>query len=123
MFNLDFLSLKFTQQSYIVNENVAGGKQVIEVERCKPYCHSGSGNYTSFVEYQIGDGAVSGLPVILSNPKMYLRGDKCPYKEGCASTANGSRRLSCVVLAWKNVCGCHLMGNHTFCILRCVGAV
>ena len=95
MFNLDFLSLKFTQQSYIVNENVAGGKQVIEVERCKPYCHSGSGNYTSFVEYQIGDGAVSGLPVILSNPKMYLRGDKCPYKEGCASTATG--REDCLV--------------------------
>ena len=54
MFNLDFLSLKFSQKNYIVNENIPGGKQNITIQRCMPYCLAGSGNYSSFVEYQIG---------------------------------------------------------------------
>ena len=89
MFNLDFLSLKFSQKNYIVNENIPGGKQNITIQRCIPYCLAGSGSYSSFVEYQIGDGPTTGLPEILSNPRVNLRGTSCPFLGGCASSATG----------------------------------
>ena len=73
MFNLDFLSLKFSQKNYIVMKNIPGGKQNITIQRCMPYCLAGSGNYSSFVEYQIGDGPATGLPRYSQNQGKLTR--------------------------------------------------